>query len=251
MTMGKSKNRTIDLLSQKVFRRGIKYDLTNMQKALSELRHPEKGLPNPIHVAGTNGKGSTVGMLSKSLMDNGARVGSFTSPHIRSYCERICINQTPISQDRFDQYFNQVMAIDVYDELTEFEVLTLMALLVFKDSQPDYTCIEVGLGGRLDATNIISPILSIITKIGWDHADILGSTLSEIASEKAGIIKPNVPVLTPHTQNRTALKVIKTTATAQNAPLTLCNPITVMNSPILFFEYLEHLFPRLSIQYPY
>ncbi len=183
----------IATLSTAVARRGIHYSLDRLTAPLEKLGNPQLRLPPCIHVAGTNGKGSTTAMIQSALTQLGYQVGTYTSPHILSYCERISWNSTPIDEAGFSTLFDQVWPVATAHDLSEFETLTIMGLLYFTDRQPDFVVIETGLGGRLDATNVISPAASVITPIGLDHQDILGSTLTDIAKEKAGIIKPGVP----------------------------------------------------------
>ncbi|MFT5170278.1 MAG: dihydrofolate synthase/folylpolyglutamate synthase [Candidatus Marinamargulisbacteria bacterium] len=209
-------------LSHYVYRRGIHYDLSPFQEKLGRLGHPEKQMPNIIHIAGTNGKGSTLTFLSAALQALGFRVGTFTSPHLLSYTERFRINDTPITEAKFCALFKSVshQLEDAMPETTEFEILTLMAFDFFKTEAPDFVILETGLGGRLDTTNAATPILSIITDIGLDHQSILGADLQAIAKEKAGIIKPNTPVVTT-VQDPTVARLIAETAKINHAPLTL------------------------------
>ncbi|MSR88668.1 MAG: hypothetical protein EXS67_03325 [Candidatus Margulisbacteria bacterium] len=195
------------LLQTLAYQKGINYDLSNFQKTLASFGNPHHSLNNIIHIAGTNGKGSTLTFIAAALQDLGYTVGTYTSPHIHSYCERIQINNSPISTPNFKRLCTDAISC-VSSLSTEFEVLTLMAFLYFQEKNPDYCIIETGLGGRLDATNVVSPILSIITKIGLDHEAILGNTIEEIAAEKAGILKPPIPALTIQ-QNPNVLAVLK------------------------------------------
>lgn len=179
---------------------GINLGLQRVNKLLHECGNPEKGL-RCIHVAGTNGKGSVSTMISTVLTQAGYRVGRYTSPHLASYTERICIAGKEISEEEFASVLEEVkLAIansnmQSSDPPTEFEVLTVMAFTYFDRMDVDFAVIEVGLGGRLDATNVICPLISVITHIGLDHVDRLGNTLTEIAGEKCGIIKQGRPVV--------------------------------------------------------
>ena len=215
---------TISYLSKTAFKQGIRYDLGPFLKVLERLHHPQKNLPKAILIAGTNGKGSTLTYLAAGFQFLGIRVGTYTSPHFNDYTERISIQNEPISQPDFVTYFEKVQKADPDHTLTEFEILTAMAFLYFNDQKPDILLIETGLGGRLDATNVISPILTIITKIGLDHQAILGKTLPDIAKEKAGIIKPNVPCITLR-QSKPVLEVIQKTAKACESPLRVVSPL--------------------------
>lgn len=176
-----------------------------------------------IHIAGTNGKGSTCAFIGSALQALGFRVGTFTSPHLFCYTERICIQNTPISQHDFSHLLTQILKTSPSGH-TEFEYLTCLAFLYFKQHKPDFILLETGLGGRLDTTNVVTPILSIITKIGYDHQAILGNSLAEIAFEKAGIIKKNTPVITSTQQDSRVLTVLETVALKQNATLILTEP---------------------------
>ena len=186
---------------ESVKRFGDKLDLSRMELASTILGHPERDL-NVIHIAGTNGKGSTVSYLKHILLEQGYNVGTFTSPYIVSFNERITYNDNDISSDDLLLYINQVYSLhcevlDKYNEvITFFELVTLISFLYFKDKAPDYILYEVGLGGTLDATNIVSPIMTAITSISFDHMGVLGNTLEEIASNKLGIIKEHVPLIT-------------------------------------------------------
>jgi dihydrofolate synthase/folylpolyglutamate synthase len=168
-----------------------------MMKALSKLQSPHLHL-RAIHVAGTNGKGSTCTKIAKAFEVDGFRVGLYTSPHIDSYTERIQINSTLISEPDFLRHL-----LHVYKECGEdfsfFEIMTLIAFLYFRENSVDIAVMETGIGGRKDATNLCHPVLSIITSISLDHTELLGDTIEAIAREKAGIIKPGVQVVIgPH-----------------------------------------------------
>ncbi|MBU6447007.1 MAG: bifunctional folylpolyglutamate synthase/dihydrofolate synthase, partial [Verrucomicrobia bacterium] len=161
-----------------------------MKRADLRLGSPHKSYPT-IHVAGTNGKGSVATKIASVLQHRGLKVGLYTSPHVRTFTERMQINGRMISEEKAEQLLDVV-----YDpSLSFFDCLTLMAFLYFQEEQVDIAVIEAGLGGRLDATNVIVPILSVITSIGLEHTAILGDTLELIAREKGGIIKPNVPLV--------------------------------------------------------
>jgi dihydrofolate synthase / folylpolyglutamate synthase len=176
-----------------------RFGLTNFKAAMEHLGQAQLQLKT-IHIAGTNGKGSTTNYLRSILQQANYRVGTFTSPHLVRHHDRIRINDVDISDEDLLMYGNRFYDIFEQFELSMFEIDTLIATYYFLDQKIDYALYEVGLGGRLDATNIIHPILSIITTIGYDHMDILGHTLEEIALEKAGIIKPSTPLLTGETK---------------------------------------------------
>ncbi len=197
---------------------GIKLELTTMAAILSGLGHPQKRFAG-IHIAGTNGKGSIAAMLSTILTRAGCRTGRYTSPHLISFNERITINNRPISNADVVQAYQAVK--DKHGQKrppTFFEYTTAMAFYEFARQKVDLAIIETGLGGRFDATNILSPCVSIISNISLEHQMYLGHTLAAIAGEKAGIIKPKVPVVTGVRQ-KMALQTIATIARDQQAPL--------------------------------
>jgi dihydrofolate synthase/folylpolyglutamate synthase len=176
-----------------------KLGLERIRAVLQALGRPQDRL-RFVHVAGTNGKGSTCAMIESALRAAGApsgpRTGLFTSPHLAEPTERIRIDGRPISADRFAQAFDRVHAANALDDhTTYFETVTAMALLVFAEERVDMVVLEVGLGGRLDATNVVSPDLSVITPVDFDHEAFLGKSLESIAGEKAGILKPGVPAV--------------------------------------------------------
>lgn len=175
------------------------YKMEKIEYALELLGNPQFAVP-VIHVAGTNGKGSTIAFLRQLFQTHGLRVGSFVSPHMVSVHDRICIDSQPISDHDFQHYLQKVYDLEQevatrYEPFRYFEVMVLIMFLYFEAQQPDVALVEVGIGGLLDTTNVAAPALSVITSIGMDHQDLLGSTLGEIAEQKAGIIKENVPVV--------------------------------------------------------
>jgi dihydrofolate synthase/folylpolyglutamate synthase len=171
-----------------------KKDLDNIKALCEALDHPERKFKS-VHVGGTNGKGSTSHMLSAILQKAGYKVGLHTSPHLKDFRERIRINGSMTSKHSIIEFVNQHFDLIKQIDPSFFELSVAMAFDVFAKEKVDFAVIEVGLGGRLDSTNIIHPLLSIITNIGFDHMDILGNTLPAIAAEKAGIIKENTPVI--------------------------------------------------------
>ncbi len=172
----------------------FKKDLTNILAFSRELDFPEKKFKT-IHVAGTNGKGSTSHMIASVLQEAGYRVGLYTSPHLKNFTERIRINGAEVEQQFITDFITQNKAFLEKQGLSFFEMTVGMAFEYFAHEKVDIAIIEVGLGGRLDSTNIITPEVSVITNIGLDHTQFLGETLPEIAFEKAGIIKKNIPVV--------------------------------------------------------
>lgn len=168
-------------------------NLDPMKELCQALGSPEKAF-STIHVAGTNGKGSVCEKMARALQEEGYRVGLYTSPHLQSFCERIRINQEPIREEKVVSLYQKIKPF-LKTRRTFFEIATLMGFLHFKEEKVDVAVIETGLGGRLDATNVIEPLLSIITSIGYDHRHILGSSLEEIAREKGGILKSKIPAV--------------------------------------------------------
>ena len=179
--------------------------------------HPHRKFKS-IHIAGTNGKGSCSHTLAAILQNDGYKVGLYTSPHIMDFRERIKINGECISKEYVIEFVNQEKSLFEKIHPSFFEVTTALAFKYFAEQHVDYAIIEVGLGGRLDCTNIITPILSIITNISFDHTNFLGNTLEKIAKEKAGIIKPNIPVIIGETTNETK-PVFKSCAENMNAEI--------------------------------
>lgn len=197
--------------------KALKPGLGNTLKLCEALGNPQHRFRS-IHVAGTNGKGSTSHMLASVYQAAGYRVGLYTSPHLKSFAERIRLNGQPIAETEVAQFVTQYQALIEAVEPSFFEVTVAMAFDFFAKKTVDVAIIEVGLGGRLDSTNVITPLLSVITNIGYDHTDILGDTLAQIAYEKAGIIKPGVPVVVGETQPETT-PVFRETAALLNAPI--------------------------------
>jgi dihydrofolate synthase/folylpolyglutamate synthase len=189
----------IDAILQHYQHFGVNLGLKRIQTLLTALGNPHRQVPI-IHVAGTNGKGSVCAYLSSVLTAAGYRVGRYTSPHLIDWCERICLNECAIAPDELEKVLLQVTAA-IQDHQgnaspTQFEVITAAAWLYFSQQQVDVAVMEVGLGGRLDATNVCDrPLVSVITSISRDHWQVLGSTLAGIASEKAGILKPGCPTV--------------------------------------------------------
>ena len=194
--------------------------LVMMREVLARLDNPHERLKT-IHLAGSNGKGSTVNALREMLERAGYKVGAFTSPHLEYVNERMMINGIPISDEQFLHYMNLLAVIIEADYNGEypsfFEVVTLIMFQYFADEQVDFALIETGLGGRLDATNVVTPLVSIITTISLEHTAFLGDTYGKVAFEKAGIIKEGVPVIVG-VKNEEALAVIRNVAKERHAP---------------------------------
>lgn len=202
---------------QRIGSAAFEKDLTKTVKFANYLNNPETKFKS-IHVGGTNGKGSTSSLIASVLQESGLKVGLYTSPHLVDFRERIRINGQEISKDFVVSFINQNKSFLEENKLSFFEMTVGMAFEYFAQEQVDVAVIEVGLGGRLDSTNIITPLISVITNIGWDHMNVLGNTLQEIAAEKAGIIKNNIPVVIGEFTNDTK-KVFMQTAQQQNAPI--------------------------------
>ena len=194
----------------------------NTMELIRRLGHPERSM-KVIHVAGTNGKGSVCAFLSSMLTEGGKRTGLFTSPHLVKINERFQINNEPVSDEIFLNAYERVMKLveemqkDGFYHPAYFELLFAIGMVIFEEAQVEYLILETGLGGRLDATNIVEkPVVTVITSISLDHTEILGDTIEEIAGEKAGIIKQNIPIVYDGREKR-AEKVILQKAKEQNA----------------------------------
>ena len=187
---------------QEILDSGVKFGLQNVRAVLTSLGEPHLAYPSVL-VAGTNGKGSVCAMLVRVLCRHGFRTGLYTSPHLVTVEERIRIGDIPIPRRDFCRLLSRLKTViheliasgNLGSPPTYFEILTILALLYFRERNVDIAVLEVGMGGRLDATNVVTPLVSVITTVGRDHQEFLGKTLAEIAFEKAGIIKPGVPVV--------------------------------------------------------
>ncbi len=224
---------------------GSRPGLERITELLKVLGNPEDGL-EVIHVAGTNGKGSTSTMLSSILQCSGKKTGLFISPYVTEFNERIQVDGKPISNQDLGVICERVKsAVESIDSdgfiITEFEFITAVAFLYFKEQECDTVVLEVGLGGRLDATNVIKkPKVSVITRIALDHTGILGETEAEIAFEKCGIIKKNCPVVTTGDNSSESLAVIEKIAKERGCQLTVTNPFEaeVLSSDIFKSEFM-------------
>ena len=196
------------------------FKLERVVEFLAHLGDPHRTY-STLHIAGTKGKGSVSSILSGTARAGGLRTGLYTSPHLHTYRERIQVNGEPISRQSMADLLSEMLpTIDRVPGLTTFEVTTALAFLYFQREQVDLAVMEVGLGGRLDATNVILPEISVITSLSLDHTYLLGNTLAEIAYEKAGIIKPGIPVVTAP-QKSDALEVLERIASERSSPLTV------------------------------
>ncbi|EDO1161228.1 bifunctional folylpolyglutamate synthase/dihydrofolate synthase [Listeria innocua] len=209
-------------------RLGIKPGLARMEYIMEKLNHPEKA-NKWVHIAGTNGKGSTLTFIRSSLEEAGYKTGTFTSPYIETFNERISVNGIPVSDQMIVDLANRIKPIaeelekTVYGPPSEFEIITAMMFLCFAEYEPiDIGIIEVGLGGRLDSTNVLTPLISVITTIGMDHMEFLGNSIEQIAGEKAGIIKPGIPVISGVIQKE-AQEVIINNAVRNNSNVAWLN----------------------------
>ena len=197
----------------------IDLTLDRMWRLLAALDHPERALPPVIHIAGTNGKGSVQAMIRAGLEAGGKSVHAYTSPHLARFHERIRVAGELISEPALTAILDECERVNAGENITYFEITTCAAFLAFARTPADYTLLEVGLGGRLDATNVIDkPALTIITPVSLDHQQYLGDTLPEIAGEKAGILKRGVPCIVGP-QDDAALEVIEARAARIGAPL--------------------------------
>jgi dihydrofolate synthase/folylpolyglutamate synthase len=196
------------------------FNLDRMRVLMAGLGNPQEVYPI-LHVAGTKGKGSVCALAASGLHAAGYRVGLYTSPHLLDYCERIQVDGQPVSHEDLTSLIEEVKSeVSRIPKLTTFEITTALALLHFAREKAEVAVLEVGLGGRLDATNIVLPLTSVITSLSYDHMAVLGDTLAKIAGEKAGIIKAGVPVVSaPQTEE--ALRVLIRIADERGAPFTL------------------------------
>ncbi len=208
---------------QRVGMVGFKKGLGNTEALMRALGHPEQRFRS-VHVAGTNGKGSSAHLLAATLQSAGYRVGLYTSPHLREFTERVRLNGRELAPDYLVAWVEKWRGL--FDDIQPsfFEMCVALAFSYFADEAVDIAVVEVGLGGRLDSTNVITPLVSLITNISYDHQALLGDTLPEIAGEKAGIIKPGVPVVISQTQPEVAA-VFEAKATAEAAPMTWADQV--------------------------
>lgn len=216
---------------------GIKPGLDTIKHLAIKLGSPEKKFKS-IHIAGTNGKGSTASSIASILSASGIKTGLFTSPHLIKFNERISVNGVQISDCEVVEYYEKIKQVDNgYRSATFFEYATAMAFLFFAEKDVEYAVIETGMGGSLDATNIITPCTSIITTISMDHESFLGNTITAITSDKCGIIKKEVPVITG-AKNLDALKIIEATANKSYSKLIkIDSDFCLRPSPDLLYSY--------------
>lgn len=196
------------------------FDLTRMEEFVARLGSPHHDFRS-IHVAGSKGKGSVSALCAAALRAQGYKVGLYTSPHLKDFEERMQINGSPIPREKLVDLIEEIKpVIDSFRFLTTFEIMTGLGFLYFSREQVDLAVIEVGLGGRLDSTNVVSPLISVITALFLDHVTILGETIEEIAAEKGGIIKPEIPVVVAPQESAAAEQILQDIAQQQRSPLT-------------------------------
>ncbi len=199
-------------------RSGIKYSLKNIRTLLKAIGNPEKKL-KAIHIAGTNGKGSVASIINSILIEYGYKCGLYTSPHINDFRERILINGNLIDKYYIIDFTNYMLELIESISPSFFEVTTALAFKYFEENKVNFAIIETGLGGRLDSTNVLNPILTIITGISIDHTEYLGNTIEKIASEKSGIIKRKTPLILGNIKNKKAKEIITKVAEYQKAEI--------------------------------
>ena len=228
-----------------LYPKSIDLTLNRPQRLLAALDHPERRLPPVIHFAGTNGKGSTLAMVRAGLEAAGQSVHAYISPHLAHFNERITLSGKLIREESLIQVLLECEGVNKGKPISLFEITTAAAMLAFSRCYADHLLLEVGLGGRLDATNVIeTPILTVITPISMDHEQYLGTTLSSIATEKAGILKPGVPCIVGH-QEPLALKVIEAQAANLNCPLFVENrdwSASIVDDHLLYRDVEDELY---------
>ena len=229
---------TLEYLYQ-LHNRGIKLGLENINKILRECNNPHNEFKS-IHLAGTNGKGSTASIIAKILQNSGKKVGLYTSPHLINFNERIRINGVPISNNDIISFTKTYKDFFEQNSITFFEATTAMAFDYFRKNEIDIAIIETGLGGRLDSTNVLLPIHTIITEIDFDHTHLLGETVEEITAEKCGIIKKGIPNTTINTKKE-IVEVIDRFSTQQKTKTNYINKDQINLS--------EHKTNKLHLQY--
>ncbi len=234
----------LELLHPKI----IDLKLDRVKRLLRKLGNPEKSIPPVIHVAGTNGKGSTIAMIKSGLQKSGFRTHTYTSPHLVNFNERIEIGDKRISEDALKEVLNECEKVNNSQPITFFEITTCAAFLAFSRSSAEYTLLEVGLGGEFDATNVIqNPVASIITPISLDHKEYLGSSIEKIAAAKAGIIKKNTPTIISN-QSPIVKRILDAKCVSNNSnAIWSAESFTVSSSRKSIIQKLS----KKSIEYPF
>ncbi|MHA8085817.1 bifunctional folylpolyglutamate synthase/dihydrofolate synthase [Aquirufa antheringensis] len=225
--------------------KAYKPGLGNIEALCELMGNPEHSFKS-LHIAGTNGKGSSSHFMASILQEHGYKVGLYTSPHLHSFTERIKINGIQVAEEWVADFVTNHQNLIEKVRPSFFEWTVIMAFTYFKEQQVDYAIIETGLGGRLDSTNIISPLACLITNISFDHQDLLGDTLEKIASEKAGIIKSLIPVTISEKQPETS-DVFLAKATSVNAPLQFASDIISASD----FTFTSHTWGEMKVNSPY
>lgn len=218
-------------------KKAYKPGLANIEMLSAQLGNPQEAFTS-LHIAGTNGKGSSSHFMASILMEHGYKVGLYTSPHLKSFTERIKINGKEIEKQWIVDFFNQYQALLGTIQPSFFEWTVIMAFQYFKEKGVDYAIIETGLGGRLDSTNIINPLGCLITNIGYDHQDILGESLAMIASEKAGIIKAKTPICISEKQTETS-PIFQEKAQQVDAPIRFASDAVQILNPVVSAEGIQ------------
>ena len=237
----------------KLGRFGIKLELSTIGNILRFLNNPQKNY-HTVHIAGTNGKGSTATYIASILRQAGFKTGIYTSPHLERFNERICVDGQQISDQEVIEAYEAVNAVDIGKrKATFFEIATAMAFYHFSKADVEWAVIETGMGGRFDATNVVTPQVSVITNLSIEHTDYLGSTIKELAGEKGGIIKENTPVVTAVSQP-SGIEVLKELATEKKAPLHQFRQDFSMRktagAPTLNYTGLDQQFSKLNPPLP-
>ena len=205
---------------QKLHTTGIDLSLKRIEALLHKLGNPQERLPPVIHVAGTNGKGSTLSFIQRILQESGLIIHRYTSPHLARFNERIILANREIEDDRFIRMVRHVTRINAGKSITFFEMITAVALILFSRIQADFVLLETGLGGRLDASNVVPrPAISVITSISHDHQAFLGNTIEKITREKAGIMRKNCPVVIAKQGHKAAENILVDCAASIGAPI--------------------------------
>lgn len=235
-------------------KKAFKPGLANIQQLAAKIGNPQQYFKS-LHIAGTNGKGSSSHFMASILQEHGFRVGLYTSPHLKSFTERIKVNGQEVSKEWVVAFFTKHQSLISEIRPSFFEWTVLMAFAYFKELGVDYAVIETGLGGRLDSTNIIEPIATYISNIGLDHQDILGDTLVEIAGEKAGIIKSHIPILISERQDEIE-HIFKLTARACESPIDFADELVKISGVCqqgyrLLLEAETKIWGNLQIDSPY